>query len=380
MSIILVPLLMEPDGRTSAAHLSRTRRSLPRPRLKLDNITGLTHTARGGPRRKPSADQPFLTEDGSTPQIKRRVARQRPPFIPLESTSVQLTKPATVPTGVTGHERVPLTTHNRAGATSKIPRPTPASTSSYNENTTQNLRKTGDSNHPTKPIGARLLRSASSILNVGLFNVATGNATQPSPYLSINTLDDLSRWDMDSLPSIPSPPDSPGQRTTSLTASPSVIRNPFSDPIEDDTLFENELPFPLSRHSKVILEDMGIKKTKNVTKGRSNLTSGGIILNRHTKIDSPTASPPPKGLPGLPHPLPTSTLCQNRASHRPLPSPPSQGSTKINPPPAEPKAPIGPSSSKKDAWGCTHLGASDCELTIAFPQTSHFEVWDMGDE
>ena len=359
---------MDPDGRTSAAHLSRTRRSFPRPH----NSTGLTHG--GGPRRKPSADQPVLTEDGSTPQIKKRVARQRPPFIPLESTSVQSTKPATVPTGVTGHERVPLTTHYRAGATSKIPRPTPASTSLYNENTTQDLRKTGDSNHSAIHTGARLLRSASSILNVGLFNVATGNATQPSPYLSINTLDDLSPWDMDSLPSIPSPPDSPGQRTP---ASLSIIRNPFSNHVEDDTLLENELPFPLSRHSKIVLEDMGIKKTKNVAKGRSNLASGGIILNRHAKIDSPTASPPPKG---LPHPLPLSTLCQNRASHHPLPNPPSQGSAKINPPPPEPRAPTGPSSSKKDAWGCTHLGASDCELSIAFPQTSHFEVWDMGDE
>lgn len=27
-----------------------------------------------------------------------------------------------------------------------------------------------------------------------------------------------------------------------------------------------------------------------------------------------------------------------------------------------------------------HLGAADCELSIVFPSTAHYEVWDMGDE
>jgi len=39
-----------------------------------------------------------------------------------------------------------------------------------------------------------------------------------------------------------------------------------------------------------------------------------------------------------------------------------------------------PSKTRRDAWGCMHLGAEDCELSLMFPQTSHYEVWDMGEE
>ncbi|PPR03468.1 hypothetical protein CVT24_012680 [Panaeolus cyanescens] len=35
---------------------------------------------------------------------------------------------------------------------------------------------------------------------------------------------------------------------------------------------------------------------------------------------------------------------------------------------------------RKDAWGCIHLGPSECELSIRFPQTPHYETWDLEDE
>lgn len=358
---------------------------LPRPRLKPENIAAGRNTC-GPPRRKPSADQTSLTDHGSAPQIKRRVSCRRPLLTSrtiFESTLILSTKPTTVPTGVIGDERVALIEHTRAGATSRTSTPNLSESSTIsrprpfqNENTSP--RKAGEPIY-NKAISAHLSWSASSILNVGSFNVAIRNATQTSLYLSINTLDDHTRWDMDPLPSIPSPSGNPGAPQVSATT-PSGLRNPFSTPFDDDTSFENDMPLLLNRQSKVVLEDMGIKKTKK--KAQGNLPVGSNILNRHSKIESPTP-PPQKSLPDLPQPLPQPlplrTLCQNSQSHRPLPTPPPLTSIKMKLTP-EVKAPTGPSSSKKDALGCTHLGASDCELIIAFPQSSHFEVWDMGDE
>ncbi|KAF8195069.1 hypothetical protein BJ912DRAFT_1085940 [Pholiota molesta] len=375
----------------SAAHQSRniySHGSLPRPRLKSSLLSGPSTVGQtpARPRRQPSADHSLLTEAGRKVQKIKHSLRPRP--VPattrVESSCVRSTKSRTLPTGVTGHERVPLITPTRAGAHSKKSRsnlrePTTTRRSSkpeVNENTVNNPQKAGES----KAISTPLRRSASSILNVGLFDVATVHATQPSAYLSIDTLDDLSRWDMDSLPSIPSPPDSPGLQTTFTTTTPSIFSNPFSAPIDDDASIENEIPFPFNRHSKVVREDMGIKKSKN--KGLRNLS--GNILNRYVVppiIDPPPTVPPQSALPGLPHPLPLRTLCQNTTSPHPLLSPtPSAIPSKAKLTPPKAKSPSGPSSSKKDAWGCMHLGASDCELSIAFPQTSHFEVWDMGDD
>ena len=187
------------------------------------------------------------------------------------------------------------------------------------------------------------------------------------------SFDDISSWTMDTLPTIPSPPDSPIIRSNTLTpTSPNANLShsapsdaPFSTPYDEDALFENEIPFPFNKHSGVIIENMGIKKAKNLNKGK------GSLLNRHiTTVEDMHL-----------HSSPTSTFPLT------LPSP-SRNTTDLNqlagitlPHTTTPKISVaGPSSSTKDAWGCIHLGPADYELSIAFPQTSHFEVWDMDDE
>ncbi|TFK21266.1 hypothetical protein FA15DRAFT_672701 [Coprinopsis marcescibilis] len=37
-------------------------------------------------------------------------------------------------------------------------------------------------------------------------------------------------------------------------------------------------------------------------------------------------------------------------------------------------------SAKADKWGCVHLSASDCQLFVSFPDTPHYEAWDMSDD
>ncbi|KAF8971931.1 hypothetical protein BDZ97DRAFT_1913807 [Flammula alnicola] len=323
----------------------------------------------------------FTEEDSVKGQKIRRVSRHHTSSTsPIESTRIRPTKSRKPLTGVAGHEPTPLTDITSAGATwkkskSKPINPTSTTVSGLRdtENSTKGPHKSGDA----KTVKSPLSKSTSAILNVGLSDVATGNATHNSTYLSINTLDELSRWDMDSLPSIPSPPDSPEPNTISNPTRPSSLANPFSTPIDDDAPLADEIPFPLNRQTKIVLEDMGIKKSKNVARARG---IGGSILSRH--LPFPGVEPPDgqnqaqSTLPGLPHPLP---LRQNTKTPPPFSNAtPPQVFTQTEPTPA-PKVSSGPSSSWKDAWGCMHLGAADCELSIAFPETSHFEMWDMSD-
>ncbi|KAF9476018.1 hypothetical protein BDN70DRAFT_199177 [Pholiota conissans] len=372
----------------SAAHQSRNsylRGSLPRPRLFSSGPSTVGQTPER-PRRQPSADEVLITDDGGKVQRIKNLFRRRTTSATscVESDCVRPTKPKSPPARVTGNDSVPLNNPTRAGALKKkpksnIPLPTSkrGSTSRENENITKHPQKAGESNVINKLSGAPLHQAASSVLNVAQSGVATIYATQPSPYLSISTLDDLSSWDMDSLPSIPSPPNSPAQPTTLVA--PAAPPNPFSDPIDDDASLENEIPFPFNRPAKVVREDMGIKKSKN--KALRNHSAN--VLNRHvvaTTIDTPPTNPYPSGLAGLPDPLPLRTLCQNTTAPHPLLRSSSSTPPKATVTPPKPNTPPGPSSSRKDAFGCFHLGALDCELSIAFPQTSHFEVWDMTDD
>ena len=223
-----------------------------------------------------------------------------------------------------------------------------------------------------------------TIFNVGQASLLSGLVALPSTTISTTTattttthsLDDIFAWNMHPLPSNPSPPRSPVTRSnTPTTASPNASHSalsdtPFSTPYDEDALFENEIPFPFNKHSGVFIENMGVKKAKNLNKGK------GSLLNRHITTVGPDL---------YPHPGPTHTYPPSlRSLNGKLGD--SSGKTTDLDPQADiphtttPRIPVAPFSSSKDAWGCIHLGPADCELTIAFPQTSHFEVWDMDDE
>jgi hypothetical protein len=191
---------------------------------------------------------------------------------------------------------------------------------------------------------------------------STTTSTTTATTHSASSLDDISSRKMDTLPSIPTPPDSPVTRSNTPTTASSNAYSapsdaPFSTPYDEDALLENEVPFPFSKHSGVIIQNMGVKKAKNLNKGKESL------LNRHiTTVDphsDPTLPPSLRSLSGNT----TDLDLQADISHT-----------------TTPKISVAPFLSPKDALGCIHLGPADFELTIAFPQTAHFEVWDMEEE
>ena len=208
-----------------------------------------------------------------------------------------------------------------------------------------------------------------TIFNVGQTSLLSGSDALSSITISTTAtptfpLDDIFSWNMDTLlPSIPSPPDSPVTRSnTPTTASTNAFSTPsdapFSTPYDEDVLLENEVPFPFNKHSGVIIENMGVKKAKNLNKGKESL------LKRHITTVEPDLYPHA----GSTLPLSLRSLSGNTTNLDPQ-----TGAT-------APSIPVTPFSSTKDAWGCIHLGPADCEFNIAFPQTSHFEVWDMDNE
>ena len=357
----------------SAHHLTRNALpygSLPLLRPKHTPSVGPTNRkiTRKVSRRKRSTEQTFLTDQvTATHQENKGILQQRSnSAAPSESIRVQSTKP-NKPT----HAPIPLITSS-AGAAKKIPQvklfhtsPTITSTlgkSAKGQRHSAVKKAAKKGHHPTLPKPAPLL-------DVTHTDVVPDTATYTAPYLSIYTLDDLSRWDMDSIPSIPSPPTSPGHNSP---FGPTLFSTLTDD---DDELVENEIPFPLIRQNNV-LENMGIKKSKN--KGRGNIEAA---LSRHTIPPRANSPPAPRNttqvrstLPGLPHPLPLRTLSDNAETPHSL-STLAQPQVMSSPQPTS-----GPSTSKKDTWGCMHLGAADCDLSIVFPLTAHYEVWDMRDE
>ena len=214
-----------------------------------------------------------------------------------------------------------------------------------------------------------------TIFNVGQASLLSGLVALPSTTISttttIHSLDDIFAWNMHPLPSIPSPPHSPlTQSNISTTASSNTLYStpsnaPFSTPYDEDALFENEIPFPFNKHSGVIIENMGVKKAKNLNKGKESL------LNRHITTMGPDLYP--RSIPTLPLSLRSSS--RNTTDLDPLDHP--QAGI---PHTTIPRKPVAPYSSTEAAFRCIHVGPADCELSIAFPQTSHFEVWDMDDE
>ncbi|KDR85998.1 hypothetical protein GALMADRAFT_132613 [Galerina marginata CBS 339.88] len=379
----------------SAPHLTRDTRSsgsLPSSRAIIASPPAPTHSRRRTvrTRRKRSTELAVsAARDTSTEQENKRVTHHRTSSV--ETIRTRSSKPKKS-TDVLGHETTHLSI-TCAGATKQKSKSFPPSSIILSglraiKSCTQESRKPRSEKTVKKPDSVPLSRSPPAILNVGHADVATGIATHTTAYLSIDVSDDLSRWDMDYIPTIPSlhsPPDSPGDNTHRPANSnqPPSNSNPFSTPIDDDALLENDIPFPLNRHSRVVLENMGVKKSKTLAQARS-INAGGT-LNRQAlfpRIETPPTScdQTQRGstLPGLPHPLPLRTLCQNTDPVHPYGS--SSPRVFIQPRRIpESKVSSGPSPSRRDAWGCFHLAAADLELSIVFPQTSHFEIWDMGD-
>ncbi|KIM38181.1 hypothetical protein M413DRAFT_447945 [Hebeloma cylindrosporum] len=360
----------------SALHL--TRNSLPYgslPPLRSKNTPSVVPTnrqiTRNAARRKRSTEQSFLTEQVNVNhQQSKGILQQRSnsatqnESIPVLSTKPN--KPTDAPT--------PLITSS-AGAARKISKVKHFRTSAT---ITSTLGKSAKGHRNSAAKAARkgnrpsIPKPPPPIFDVTHTDVVPNTATYTSPYLSIYSLDDLSRWDMDSIPSIPSPPSSPRNGS-------SFGSTLFSTPIDDDDIFENEIPFPLSRQTKV-LENMGVKKSKN--KARANIET---TLGRHVILPRDNSSPTPPNqplklsvLPGLPHPLPLRNISDNTETPHLL----SRTTPPVAPPQPtpSPQPTSGPSASKKDAWGCMHLGAADCEFSIVFPSTAHYEVWDMSDD
>ena len=200
-----------------------------------------------------------------------------------------------------------------------------------------------------------------TIFNVGQTSLLSGLVALPSTTTTSTTtatttthsLDDIVFWNMDKLPSIPNiSPVTQNTTTASPNASYSAPSDaPFSTPYDEDALLENEIPFPFNKHSGVIIENMGVKKAKNLNKGK------GSLLKRHiTTVGSPNFDPT------LPLSLRSLDL-QAGIPHK-----------------TTPKISVAPFSSINDSTSRNNLGPADCELSIAFPQTSHFELWDMDDE
>ena len=268
--------------------------------------------------------------------------------------------------------------------------PTPTSSSSFNQSSkqkqfipTQSETTPSLSLSTPTPKASRNKKSKKSgsgpvpkplptIFDVGRSSLSSGLLTLPSSTASTTattdlSLNDISPCTMGTLPSIPSPPHSPITRNNTITtASRNATSHsapsdaPFSTPYDEDALLENEIPFPFNKHAGVIIENMGIKKAKNLNKGKESL------LKRHITTVGPAL--PSHSSSTLPLTLRRNTTDLNQLADIPLAHT------------ISPTIPVGPSSSIKDAWGCIHLGPADYELSIAFPQTPHFEVWDMNDE
>ena len=215
---------------------------------------------------------------------------------------------------------------------------------------------------------------------------------------------------------------------------------PFSTPFGDDDLLENELPFPSVR-PRILMENMGVKKSKTVAADKArNLTMSRFDAPflRNEASSSKTAASFPRDLPAsslspnLPPPLPKpqstnspsplndDSLAQTSTYLQSPPSPPASSTRRQSPISQTVKptfsldqdsSPLLASSSstpesdagdermkptrhrqskkrftllstqtKKDSDGCHHVGPEDCQLFIVFPQTDHYEFWDMSDK
>ena len=212
-------------------------------------------------------------------------------------------------TGVVATQRSPPLTSFKQGSQRK---------SSFQSITTKSKSTSSLSFSPASAKAPRKKRSKKSgngpvpsplptIFNVGqtslLSRLAIPSTTIPTTTTTTTTthsLDDIFAWNMDTLPSVPNPPHSPVTRSnTPTTAStntsyPAPSDAPFSTPYDEDALLENEIPFPFNKHSGVIIENMGVKKAKNLNKGKES------FLNRHITTVEPYLYPHSGSTPPLP--------------------------------------------------------------------------------
>lgn len=385
---------------------------LPRAVKLATTVTGPKHavaarstpssTSSLGARRKRTTDQAFSTDKDFENGPNKSILRPRTTNISL-SQPERLLRPTKAKSKASlaiaeGHERnrIPLSVISSAGAPWKqLKTKIPILSSS---NVIKKLRKTRADTTiqksapvviptPTQTLSSPLESAfppafPANILDEDLFD---GEYQPLTEYLSFDALDDLARWDMTSFPSIPSPPTSPDYNksmgdTTRDTGAHKPAPLPFSDPIDDDVVLETDKDFPfpfVHRNSKVVREHMGVKKMRTLARTKSS----------HGLQFGPPFPPTPfeNSLPGLPHPLPLRTLCQNTTTPNPLlnsisSSPRTNTIVKSMTPASSPRRATGPTTTWRDSYGSIHLGATDCELSLAFPETSHFEFWDADDE
>jgi len=209
-------------------------------------------------------------------------------------------------------------------------------------------------------------------------------------------------WDMDMIPSIPSPPASPplgasGPPQSIARDVQSVARDsPTSNgrntpPPSAPTPTPTRLTSTSTHHTETSNSSTSVSTVKGTKKRHSNSSNKAKTPSiSFASIDAKGLSPiDAKTKGGKTKPL--VALCPNTSFLHPLagrssqaqgePSDSSLLSTKSsqgNDPLDCTKQPQ-KSMAEIDKWGCVHLGAADCELAMTFPQP-HCEVWDMRDE
>ena len=203
--------------------------------------------------------------------------------------------------------------------------------------------------------------------------------------------------DMDAIPCIPSPPDSPPLRASDAPQSSardaqSGAQDSLTNNVRNTPSASPAPPTPTvaqastsTHHTETSNSSTSVPTVKGTKKRNSNSS---------TKIKTPSISFPSidaKSKEGKAKPL--VALCPNTSSLHERSSQAHGTSTKSSdslvgikssdpqfksPPQDNTKQPQ-KSMAKIDKWGCVHLGAADCVLAMTFPQP-HCEVWDMRDE
>ena len=213
--------------------------------------------------------------------------------------------------------------------------------------------------------------------------------------------------DMDAIPCIPSPPDSPPLRASD--APQSSARDAQSGARDALTSNLRNTPPASPAHPTLTLAQVSTS-TNQIETSISSSTSVSTVKGtkkRHfsssIKVKTPSISfPSIDAKPKEGKTTPLVALCPNTSALHGKSSQAQGTSTKSSdslvgikssdsPPPSTKTAQDQgnnrqdctkqpqKSMAKIDKWGCVHLGAADCVLAMTFPQP-HCEVWDMRDE
>jgi hypothetical protein len=213
--------------------------------------------------------------------------------------------------------------------------------------------------------------------------------------------------DMDMIPCIPSPPESPPLRASTVAPTPGsgVPATALQSSVGDTQPPSTPMPTPTpptstsAHHTEPSNSSNPVSTVKGTKKRHSNSSAKG----KTPSISFPSIDAKTKG--GKTKPL--VSLCLNTSQAQKIStnsstdicakssdslvgiksldsqfksSPLSNKSAQDqgNNPQDRTKQPQ-MSTAKIDKWGCVHLGAADCELAMTFP-LPHCEVWDMRDE